>query len=61
MKKYEKEIEEYDKRFEEAKEEMLEAHKYIYKEIDLADFYYFVGNYCYKFIKSLYNIKEVVT
>ena len=44
-----------NKRFEEAKEELLEAHKYIYKEIDLADFYYFVGNYCYKFINKEYE------
>lgn len=45
-----------NKRFEEAKEEMLAAHKYIYREIDLADFYYFVGNYCYKFINKEYEI-----
>ena len=45
-----------NKRFEEAKEEMIEAHKYIYKDIDLADFYYFVGNYCYKFINKEYEI-----
>ena len=45
-----------NKRFEEAKEEMLAAHKYIYKEIDLADFYYFIGNYCYKFINKEYEI-----
>ena len=44
------------KRFQEAKEEMLKAHKYIYKEEDLADFYYFVGNYCYKFINKEYEI-----
>ena len=44
------------KRFQEAKEEMLEAHKYIYKELDLADFYYFIGNYCYKFINKEYEI-----
>lgn len=43
------------KRFEEAKEEMLTAHKYIYKQIDLADFFYFVGNYCYKFINKEYE------
>ena len=44
------------KRFIEAKEEMLKAHKYIYNEIDLADFYYFIGNYCYKFINKEYEI-----
>lgn len=44
------------KRFDEAKEEMLLAHKYIYKDIDLADFYYFIGNYCYKFINKEYEI-----
>ena len=44
------------KRFDEAKEEMLKAHKFIYEEIDLADFYYFIGNYCYKFINKEYEI-----
>lgn len=44
-----------NKRFVEAKEDLLKAHKYIYKDIDLADFYYFVGNYCYKFINKEYE------
>ena len=44
-----------NQRFVEAKEELLEAHKYIYRNIDLADFYYFVGNYCYKFINKEYE------
>ena len=44
-----------NQRFKEAKEELLLAHKYIYKNIDLADFYYFVGNYCYKFINKEYE------
>ena len=43
-------------RFQEAKEEMIKAHKFIYKDIDLADFYYFIGNYCYKFINKEYEI-----
>ena len=42
-------------RFNESKEELLKAHKYLYKTIDLADFYYFVGNYCYKFINKDYE------
>lgn len=42
-------------KFIEAKEEMLKAHKYIYRQIDLADFYYFIGNYCYKFINKEYE------
>lgn len=44
-----------NKRFIETKEILLEVHKYIYKDIDLADFYYFVGNYCYKFINKEYE------
>ena len=42
-------------KFEEAKEEMLKVHKYIYKQEDLADFYYFMGNYSYKFINKDYE------
>lgn len=42
-------------KFEEAKEELLNAHKYLYKQEDLGDFYYFVGNYCYKFINKDYE------
>lgn len=44
-----------NKRFMETKESLLEVHKYLYKDIDLADFYYFVGNYCYKFINKEYE------
>jgi len=44
-----------NKKFNEAKEELLLVHKYLYKDIDLADFYYFVGNYCYKFINKEYE------
>ena len=44
-----------NKKFDEAKEELLKAHKYIYKHEDLGDFYYFVGNYCYKFINKEYE------
>lgn len=44
-----------NKKFEEAKEEMLLVHKYIYKQEDLGDFYYFIGNYCYKFINKDYE------
>lgn len=44
-----------NKKFDEAKEELLKVHKYIYKNVDLADFYYFVGNYCYKFINKEYE------
>jgi len=44
-----------NQKFEEAKEELLSAHKYIYKHEDLGDFYYFVGNYCYKFINKDYE------
>ena len=40
---------------EEAKEELLSVHKYLYKQEDLGDFYYFVGNYCYKFINKDYE------
>lgn len=43
------------KRFIETKEILLKAHDFIYKDIDLADFYYFVGNYCYKFINKEYE------
>ena len=42
-------------KFDEAKEELLAAHKYLYKQEDLGDFYYFVGNYCYKFINKEYE------
>ena len=42
-------------KFDEAKEELLAAHKYLYKQEDLGDFYYFVGNYCYKFINKDYE------
>ena len=44
-----------NKKFEEAKEELLSVHKYLYKQEDLGDFYYFVGNYCYKFINKDYE------
>lgn len=43
------------KKFEESKQELIKAHKYLYKTVDLADFYYFVGNYCYKFINKEYE------
>ncbi|MBR3891180.1 MAG: hypothetical protein IKJ30_03820 [Bacilli bacterium] len=42
-------------KFDEAKEELLAAHKYLYRQEDLGDFYYFVGNYCYKFINKDYE------
>ena len=44
-----------NQKFIEAKEELLSVHKYIYKQEDLGDFYYFVGNYCYKFINKDYE------
>ena len=44
-----------NKKFEEAKEELLKVHKYIHRQEDLGDFYYFVGNYCYKFINKDYE------
>jgi tetratricopeptide (TPR) repeat protein len=44
-----------NQKFDEAKDEMLKAHKYLYKYEDLGDFYYFIGNYCYKFINKDYE------
>lgn len=44
-----------NKKFTEAKEVMLEAHKYIYDDKGLADFFYLIGNYCYKFINKKYE------
>ena len=44
-----------NQKFIEAREELLSVHKYIYKQEDLGDFYYFVGNYCYKFINKDYE------
>lgn len=44
-----------NKKFDEAKEVMLEAHKYIYDDKGLADFFYLIGNYCYKFINKKYE------